>query len=238
MPDASDVLWFKQQFQARIELALKDSLLDPDLITAIACQESGHIWSALRRQGLPVAQVLALCVGDTLDGQRGRSAFPRNKAELLARPRGELMFRIARQSLVAVAARMPAMAAAAALPDKFCRGFGIFQRDLQFFVSDPEYFLQRRYQDFELALAPCLAELELALRKCGLQRRDALNAHELAAVAIACKSGSFNRVRGLRQGPFNGSRFYGEQIYELIHLARAASPQQEAPAAMPQPAAG
>ena len=37
------------------------------MVTAFACQETGEIWPALRRQGLPTARILELCVGDTID---------------------------------------------------------------------------------------------------------------------------------------------------------------------------
>lgn len=234
MPDTTDVLWFKQQFQPRILPALEGTPLSVDMIAAIACQETGPIWSLLRRKALPVAQILALCVGDTLDGNKGRSAFPRSKAELLSRPRGDQMFRIARQALLAMAAQVPGFGAAVALPDKFCHGFGIFQRDIQFFVSDPDYFLQRRYEDFDQALAQCVGELRLALRKLGLQGRASLSALELAAVGIAYNCGSFNQAKGLRQGYFDGSRYYGELIYGYIQLAQA-TPWNAAPLAAPVP---
>jgi hypothetical protein len=234
MPDASDVLWFKQQFQARILPALAGTPLSVDMVVAAACQETGHIWPLLRRKGLPLAQILALCVGDTLDASKGRSAFPRNKAELLARPRGDAMFRIGRQALVAMAAQVPGYSAAAALPDKFCHGYGIFQRDLQFFVGDPDYFLQRRYEIFEDTLAQCVGELKGAVRQLGFQNRDSLSALELAAVGIAYNTGGFNRAKGLKQGYFNGSSYYGELIFGFIQLAQA-NP-FEAPDPVPAPA--
>ena len=69
------------------------------------------------------------------------------------------MFEIARQGLVDMAAYIPAYRGAAARPDKFCHGFGIFQLDLQFFKTEPDYFLSRRYADFDAALARCVGEL-------------------------------------------------------------------------------
>ena len=56
---------------------------------------------------------------------------------------------------------------AVANPKKFCHGFGDFQRDLQFFKDDPDYFLQRRYENFANTLAHCLGELRRGLRKLG-----------------------------------------------------------------------
>ena len=155
MPNLQDALWFKSQFQPAIERAIAGTPLNVDMITAFACQETGEIWPALRRQNLPTARILELCVGDTIDASPtggGRRAFPKNKAELLGVPDGQRMFDVARQGLVDMASYIPAYRGAASRPDKFCHGFGIFQLDLQFFKVDPGYFLEKRYADFDAAL--------------------------------------------------------------------------------------
>lgn len=175
MPDSADILWFKQQFQAPIERSLVGTPLTVDLIAALACQETGDIWPVLRKKGLSVPRILALCVGDTLDADKGRRAFPTTKADLIGKPNGEQMFEIARQVLVDMAQHIPGYAGAAAKSHKFCHGFGLFQLDLQFFLSDPQYFLQKRYEHFEEALGKCVAELKNALRKLGLQDRASLS---------------------------------------------------------------
>ena len=82
------------------------------------------------------------------------------------------MFAIARQGLVDMAAYIPDYRGAAARPDKFCHGFGIFQLDLQFFKTEPDYFLSRRYADFDTALARCVGELTAALRADRLAGQD------------------------------------------------------------------
>ncbi|MDM0020083.1 hypothetical protein [Variovorax saccharolyticus] len=220
MPDRSDILWFKTEFQSRIAPLLAGTALTVDMIAAIACQETGHIWPVLRRKNIPTPRILALCVGDTLDADKGRRAFPRTKAELLSRPRGDQMFAIAHQALVDMAAKVPGYAAVAARPDKFCHGYGMFQRDLQFFVSDPDYFLERRYEQFEETLGQCLDELRNALRKLGFQNRTALSDLELAAVGIAYNTGGFKPAKGLKQGHFNGTSFYGELLFDFIRLSR------------------
>ena len=70
-----DTLWFKEQFAAQIVPALRDTPFTVDFLTAIACQETGHIWSSLRRTPLTVDEILATCVGDVIDAP-GRKAFP------------------------------------------------------------------------------------------------------------------------------------------------------------------
>ena len=234
MPDRSDILWFKQQFQAQIQPALAGTPLTVDMIAAIACQETGHIWPLLRSKNMDTPRILALCVGDTLDADKGRGAFPKTQADLLARPHGDEMFRIAHQALVDMAANIPGYSAVAARPDKFCHGYGMFQYDLQFFLSDPDYFLQRKYERFEETLGKCLTELGNALRKLGFQARDSLTELELAAVGIAYNTGGFKPAKGLKQGYFNGTSFYGELIFDFIRLAQTAVlPGDPAPLAVP-----
>ena len=202
------------------------------MITAFACQETGEIWPALRRQGLPTSRILELCVGDTIDASPtggGRRAFPRNKSELLLAPQGDRMFAIARQGLVDMASYIPGYRGAASRPDKFCHGFGIFQLDLQFFKTQPEYFLDRHYADFELALARCVGELKEALKRVGWQAKTSLSDNEMAAVAIAYNTGGYNPARGLKQGYFDGTKYYGENYLDFLRLAKGV--QVGAPAA-------
>jgi hypothetical protein len=182
MPNAQDILWFKTEFQPAIEAAIAGTPFSVDMITAFACQETGEVWPSLRRQGLPTPRILELCVGDTLDDTAGRGAFPRNKAELLAAPDGDRMFALAHQGLVDMASYIPAYRGAAARPDKFCHGFGIFQLDLQFFKTEPDYFLDKRYADFGAALGKC-------------HRQDRRRAAEVLArrVAFALTRGAAQR---------------------------------------------
>src|SRR5262245_14694284 len=168
MPNKEDILWFKQQFHAEIKKALKGTPFSLDALTAIACQETGYIWQVLRKSQLNVGQILELCVGDTIDASangEGRKAFPKTKADLVAKQNGEQMFRIARQALVNLTQHVSSYQSAAAKPTKFCRGFGVFQYDLQFFLKDPDYFLQRRYADFAHCLGKVLASFALQWRE-------------------------------------------------------------------------
>jgi hypothetical protein len=232
MPNAQDVLWFKSEFQPKIEAQLAGTPFSVDMLAAFACQETGAIWPTLRRKGLPTARILELCVGDTIDASPtggGRRAFPKNKAELLAAPGGDRMFEVARQGLVDMAEQIPDYRGAAARPDKFCHGFGIFQLDLQFFKSEPDYFLERRYADFDVALARCVGELKSALQRLGWQGKTSLADGEMAAVAIAYNTGRYDPARGLKQGYFDGTKYYGENYFDFLRLAKGV--QLEAPAA-------
>lgn len=222
MPTKEDMRWFKQNFHGKIQTALQGTPFTLDLLTALACQETGEIWPILRKKPLSVARILELCVGDTLDSDRGRRAFPKNRAELVAHPKGEEMFTIARQALVDMAQFVDSYRGAASRQNKFCHGFGIFQFDLQFFKNEPDYFLQKKYADFDNCLAKAIAELKHAKRAI-FPNKTTLDDREQALVAIAYNigTGNFRHAKGLRQG-FRppGGKFYGEQIFEFIRLSK------------------
>lgn len=223
MPNADDIAWFKQQFSTQINAELAGTPFDVDMITAIACQETGEVWPILRTK-LPVDRVVALCVGDTIDFQgpgKGRQAFPRNKDALVAVPNGEQMFDVARKALEDMSAVIKSYQKAASNPNKFCHGFGVFQRDIQFFKDDPDYFLQRRYENFSDTLAQCLGELKRGLQKRGFANRTSLTDFEFATVAIAYNRGSYDPNKELKQGYFDGQKYYGERIFDFVTLSRS-----------------
>lgn len=237
MPDSADILWFKTQFEAQTQAAIAGTPLSVDFVTAIACQETGSIWAGLRRKGLDAGRIAALCVGDTLDADKGRSAFPRTRAELEAAPRGKEMFAIARQALVDMAQHVPGYAATAKRPSKFCHGFGVYQLDLQFFKVEPDYFLERQYEKFDASLARCVRELKGALQELGWDEREALSDQESAIVGIVYNTGRYKPAKGLKQGHFDGKRFYGEAILDYIRLAHTVATAGTLPV-LPPPGTG
>jgi hypothetical protein len=239
MPNAEDILWFKQQFHREIEAAVYGTPFSLDMLTAVACQETGSIWQVLRKQPLSLGQILVLCVGDTIDasGEKGRKAFPRTKADLVAKPNGEQMFAIARQSLVDMAQYISGYRSAAANPNKFCHGFGIFQYDLQFFLEDPDYFLRKRYADFAACTQRCIGELRNAMKRIDWQDKTTLTNYEMACVAIAYNTGSFKPNKGLKQGYFNGTKYYGEEVFDFLRLSKTVA-LDSGPPLLPAPPPG
>jgi hypothetical protein len=232
MPTANDILWFKDQFHQEIEAATAGTVFDLDMLTALACQETGEIWPILRKNpNLSREQIVALCVGDTLDARR--KAFPKNKAELLAAPSGRAMFDIAHQALVDMAVHIPSYRSAARRANKFVHGFGVWQFDLQFFKNEPEYFLERRYEKLDATLGRAIGELKDALKRIGFENKPSLDDKEMAFVAIAYNTGGFKPSKGLKQGFFDGSVFYGEAIFRFIRLARTVALPGGAPAITP-----
>ncbi len=223
MPNAADIRWFKEQFGAEIEPALQGTPFDLDMLVAIACQETGYIWSILRRLSFSNEEILALCVGDTIDYKepgKGRQAFPKTKAALVAKPNGQEMFDIARKALVEMAKYVPGYQGAVSNPDKFCHGFGLFQRDLQFFLEDPNYFLEKKYENLSDTLEQCLGELRRGLVKLKFEDKASLTDYEFACVAIAYNTGGFKANKGLKQGHFDGERYYGELVFDFVGLSR------------------
>src|SRR4051812_44411455 len=137
MPNTDDIAWFKQQFKEKINAATTGTPFTLNMLTALACQESGEVWPILRKHQLSTQNILELCVGDTIDAYGGRDPFPKTKDELKAAPNGEQMFDIAHQALVDMAQHVTDYQGAAQNPNKFCHAFGIFQYDIQFFRDDP-----------------------------------------------------------------------------------------------------
>lgn len=243
MPNTADISWFKQNFQADIQASLVGTPFTLDFMVALACQETGEVWPILRRKpALSPAQIVALCVGDTIDFNpttgKGRRAFPKNKAELVDDPQGTQMFAIARQALVDMATQTNSRdyLKAAENPNKFCHGYGVFQYDIQFFREDPDYFLQKKYELFGESIGKALKELKSAAKKIGLDNKPTLSDFELCAVAIAYNTGRFIPSKGLKQGFEVEGRFYGELINDFLQLAHTVAAPGGAPAIQPAPA--
>lgn len=219
MVSPADILWFKTNFGPQIAQAVQGTVFDIDMLTAIACQETGSLWAPMRKKGLTPTQIAALCCGDTLDADRGRRAFPKTKADLIAVPNGQKMFDIARAALLAMAQHVPGYEFAKTNQKKFAHGFGVFQYDIQFFKTNPNYFLNREYEVFGNSLARALGELRNGLKTLGLQGRNAISDLDFCKVAICYNTGGFNAAKGLKQG-HNDGKFYGERIQDLLAAAR------------------
>lgn len=229
MPNISDMRWFKETFQQKIDAAVQGTPYTIDLMTALACQETGEVWPILRKTDLSLDRILELCVGDTLDAPN-RSAFPINKAALIAAPRGQEMFDLARAALVDMAQYVNSYKGAASNPNKFCHAYGLFQYDIQFFKEDPDYFLEKRYAVFDQTLAKAIEELEAARKRIGLQNKSPLSPLELVHICIAYNTGRYNPAKGLKQGFAPKDKqgnvigpYYGEQILAFMQTAQTVS---------------
>lgn len=237
MASSKDILWFKTHFGAEIAEAVRETVFDVDMLTAIACQETGELWGKMRHvPGLTPTQIAALCCGDTLDADKGRSAFPRNMEDLVAVPNGAKMFAIARQALLAMAEHVPDYRFARTNARKFAHGFGVFQYDIQFFRTNPDYFLNKDYEIFGRSLDRALGELHNGLKTMRLQNQASITDADFCKVAICYNTGGFVASRGLKQGHSDHGKFYGEFIRDFLAMSRAV--QLPGGSATPPPAAG
>lgn len=219
MPDTSDVKWFKEEFGSEIIAAATDTPFDLDMLTALACQETGYIWASLRRKGMPRDQILQLCVGDTLDRSE---TFPKDRADLETVENGGEMFAHARAALEALAKHIKDYEGAASNPNKFCKGFGIFQYDLQFFSPKTASYFLGGYADFGISLKNCLKELKEAMERANISAGTKLTDKDKAAIAIAYNTGHYIPSKGLYQGykPKDGP-YYGQSFYNYLQLAHS-----------------
>ena len=222
MPIRDEIKWFKENFAADVVPALAGTPVSFDLISAIAFQESGELWSKLRLHE-PRDEVLRLSVGDTLD-EPNRSAFPKNKDALIAAQRGQEMFDLAHELLVQMgdATGIETYQRLGRRPDKFVHGYGIFQYDLQFFRRDPAFFLEQRRKRIEACVDKLMTELRGALDQLGLSNKRSLTDLQSAFVAIVYNTGfgNFKESKGLQQGHFDGAHFYGENIDQFLQIAK------------------
>jgi len=210
--------WFKQNFGDTVAAGVTGTPFSADLLAAIAVQETFEVWGSLI-ETMPADEILKICVGDTLDAPN-RSAFPKTKAELLGAANGQQMFDVARGALEALAPHNAAYAAVARNPDKFCHGFGIFQYDIQFFRTDPDFFLQRQWFDFAHCLDKALVELAAAKSRAYGAQKAALTDREMVFVAIAYNRGSVDVNGDFRQGFKQGDgEFYGQMIARYLGTA-------------------
>lgn len=222
MTDA--IAWFKKTFGIVVTNKIKNTPFDLNLVTAIAMQETYYIWGNIYKT-LSVDELLKVCVGDTLDAPN-RSAFPKNKAALVAVPNGQKMFDIARAALEAVGKYNAAYEEVAHMNSrKFCHGYGIVQYDLQFFKTDPDWFLEKKWFDFNNCLDKAVTELTAALTRTYGSHKTSLTHDEMVYVAIAYNKGSANLHKDFKQGYKDDSgKFYGEHIDEYLKLATATPP--------------
>ena len=147
------------------------------------------------------------------------------------------MFDLAHESLVKMSQHVRSFATVAQRPNKFCHAYGIFQYDIQFFKTDPDYFLERRWRTFDASLGKCIEELQSAMTRVPIEDHSSLTDLDRVHIAIAYNTGRFRPTLGLKQGFFDGTRFYGEMIFDFLKLSQTVSI-PSAPAAIPEPAPG
>ncbi|MCP2027397.1 hypothetical protein L1276_002554 [Flavobacterium sp. HSC-32F16] len=214
------LIWFKQNFENKIWEKINNTPFDLFLLMAIAYQETGFVWSRMIDK-TTVDDLLMSCTGDTLDFPN-RKAFPKDKTELLAHPNGDKMFQIARKALKNIG-RWDSVynTIYETKPDKFCHGYGIFQYDLQFFKSNPNFFLSEGWGNMDKLIELAVSELHAAQSRIpSLKGKSTLSANEKIYVAIAYNKGTADVTKDFKQGHKNSEgKYYGELVNDYYRLA-------------------
>lgn len=216
-PKQDAMIWMNNTFGADIDAALAGTPISKKLVIAIGIQETFYIWAKMYKTATP-KEVLAVCVGDTIDFPRRKTAWPKDRKELEVHPRGKDMFKVARAALERIAGISPGYKAALKNPNKFCHGFGMFQYDIQYFKTDPDYFLNGDWATWKGTLGKGVAELKSKLTELYGPGKNSLSHDESVYLAIAYNRGAKGTkadmaTKKFKQGHEDGQGvFYGEHI--------------------------
>jgi hypothetical protein len=220
--DADIMRWFHAEFAPPVKTSVTGTPFRPELIMAISVKEVGYLIARMRAAGLTTDEILIRCVGDTIE--RAADKFPSDRDDLENEPNGAPMFAVAREALREIAEFSNSYRSAYDNnPDAFCRGFGIFQYDLQFYEDDPQFFLERQWGDFDACLGRFVQELYDAMARNRWRGRQSLTFEEEVGLGIAYNAGRYRPERGRRQGNRNrtSGRYYGEDFADLLTEADA-----------------
>jgi hypothetical protein len=216
------IAWFKREFATPIAAGVQGTPFHLDFLAAVAVQETFEVWGRAFKTK-PTSEILKICVGDILDASGGRnaSAFPQNRAVLEQAKRGPEMFKIARQAFVDMAEVATEYKKYLKNQNKFCHAFGIFQYDIQAYIHDPDYFLNKDWFDFSKCLQKCLAELHEATGRAYPKKKASFTDKELVYVAIAYNQGHVDTSKSFKQGfHAKGEKYYGEYIWDYMTLSK------------------
>lgn len=211
------MMWMNRNFGTAIDAAVAGTPITKNLLISIGIQETFYIWAKMYKTATP-QDVLAVCVGDTIDFPRRASAFPKDRFDLESHPKGKEMFKIARAALERIAKINSGYKTVVKNRDKFCHGFGMFQYDIQFFDNDRDYFLKQKWATWEGTLSRGMSELKAQTKALYGADKKSLNHDESVYIAIAYNQGANKTrknmaTRKFKQG-YKDDRgvYYGEHI--------------------------
>lgn len=211
------MIWMNNIFGSDIDAALAGTPITKTLVIAIGIQETFYIWAKMYKTATP-EEVLAVCVGDTIDYPGRRSAWPKNRAELESHPQGKAMFKVARDALERIAKINAGYVKQANNPDKFCHGFGMFQYDIQFFRNDPSYFLNGTWATWKGTLERGVSELKSKLTELYGLGKSSLTHDEQVYLGIAYNRGAKRTKKDIQTKRFKQGYKDGEGVYYGEHI--------------------
>lgn len=161
--------WLTAHFASDIAAATAGTPVDPNLIYAIACQETAVVWLGWLDKLTP-EQVLARCVFDASGDapQTARQAFPMDTNAFRARLGDGLT-----QQLIAEANETRSLRGFSPKTWVY-KGYGIFQYDLQNILADPDFFTKRLWADFPSCLDRLMRTLKDKLSQAQGNVQDAV----------------------------------------------------------------
>ena len=149
----SAVTWLLDQFGPQLRQAAFGPF-SVDILCGMACKETMYFWQP-RLSALSPEELIARCVLDGSGDVPGssRSAFPRNTAAFRERFGNDFTDMLIDEANATRALR-------GFRPKQWVyKGYGIFQYDLQFVRTDPEFFRQKRWYSFANSLGKAIEEL-------------------------------------------------------------------------------
>lgn len=217
--------WFFETFGDPLQQIFSDTNITPDLVGAIALQETGYIWNSIWRSGAVAEdEFLACCVGDTISN---RSYFPESYDELVGSPRGEELFVSLREVLRGMTDVRPRLSSYASREKSVLYGYGIFQYDLMFYKYDADYefFIEKKWSDF----SECAVRFKKVMLR-NMRRRNFSTTQELDQDGKIMAALLYHRGK-VRSGPLHRQGYcendgrgpcYGEKIDRYLRISRQA----------------
>ena len=226
--------WLMAHFGTQIRSAARGTPFGPEILCAIACQETAYFWLPLLESLQTTAEfkndadgladlIVARCVldasGDHPDSPR--TAFPKNTAAFRAE------FGDAFTGLLSGEANKTRALRGYGPKEWVYKGYGIFQYDLQSVREDPAFFRDLRWHDFAACLEKCLSELKNKYRAQDDDLWEAIRAY----------NGSGPRARAYRDNVRTFAGWTADEISKLPApraIVAATTRSGEMPAAKPR----
>ncbi len=156
------VVWLKRNFGQEIEEAVKGTAYSVDTICGIACQETAYFWANMLERLTP-QKICARCVLDACGDAPGtvRKAFPCNTSAF-RKEYGDQ-----RTKMLIEEANKTRSLRGYSRKDWIYKGYGIFQYDLQFVKTDPDFFFEKQWYNFSACLNRVMCELHTTWKRHG-----------------------------------------------------------------------
>jgi hypothetical protein len=144
----------KSNFGPQMATAVIDTPFSVDLLCGIGCQETAYVWIGFIGK-LSAQTVIERCVFDASGDAHGttRHAFPTNTAAFRAKFGDDFT-----NTLIAEANATRKLRGMSDTSWVY-KGYGLFQYDLQYVLSDEAFFRDKQWYDFDTCLAKAVGEL-------------------------------------------------------------------------------